>query len=121
MTCLPWKRRALMKSAAPVVRVVMAVLVATATIVVLAVVARVVPWVPMRLLQTVATSLPAPVAPIQPPLSAFAKQTRPLQQRTEKENKTCCNLLAANIARSKKAATLASQPGATRWRSVISV
>src|SRR3990167_1316016 len=121
MTCLPLKRLVQTKSAVPVVPVVTAVLVAIATIVVLAVVARVVLWVPIRRLLMAATSLPVPVAPIQPPLSAFAKQTRPLQQRTEKENKTCCNLLAANIARSKKAATLASQPGVTRWRLVISV
>ena len=108
-------------TAAPAAPVVMAALVVTATTVVLAVAARAALQVPTWPLPMAATSLPAPVAPTQPPLSAFVKQTRPLQQRTEKENKTCCNLLAANIARSKKAATLASQPGATRWRSVISV
>ena len=34
-----------------------------------------------------ATSPSAPVALMQPPLSAFVKLTRPLQQRTAKENK----------------------------------
>ena len=120
--CLPLKHRAQKKNVAPVAPVAMAALVvvtAMTVVLVLAVVAHAALRVPMPPLLMAATNLPVPVALM--PLSAFVKQTRPLQQRTEKENKRCCNLLAANSARNKKAAILVSLPEVTRWRSVISV
>ena len=53
---------------------VTAALVVTVTVVqVLAVVPHAALWVPMRPLPMAATSQPAPVAPTQPPLSAYVK------------------------------------------------
>ncbi len=72
------------------------------TVLVQAVVVNAAPLVAMLPLLMAVTNPPV-LVPM--PLSAFVKQTRPLQQRTEKENKRCCNLLAANTARSKKAVT----------------
>ena len=67
-----------------IVRAVRAATVVVTVMVAVAPVVAVVPPVAMAHLQTAATSLPA-LAPI--PLSAFARLTRPLQQRTVKENK----------------------------------
>jgi CBS domain containing-hemolysin-like protein len=83
--CQPWKPHVRKKSVAHVAHAVMAAQVATVQV--LAVVVHVVPWAPTAPLPMAATSPPVPVAPTQPPLSAFVKLTRPLQQRTAKENK----------------------------------
>jgi small subunit ribosomal protein S3 len=56
------------------------------------------------------------------PLSASAKSPRrPLQLRTVKENKHAATRSPQSTARSRRAATPASPPGATRWHSVTSV
>ena len=73
-------------------------------------------WLPL----TVATSPPVPVALMQPPLSAFARLTRPLQQRTAKENKDAATC-SPQIPQGAKAVTPASQHEVPRLRSVISV
>ena len=78
--CPPWKRPVLTTS---VVLAVLAAMAAVMVVMVLAVV-LVAPLVVTRLLLTVATKLP-PLALT--PLSAFVRLTRPLQQRTVKENK----------------------------------
>jgi hypothetical protein len=78
----------LKKSVAHVVRVVMTVAVPALVLTVLHPVAPVVPKAAMRLQPMAATSpqgLPVPM-PINPPLSAFAKSPRQLQQLTVKEN-----------------------------------
>jgi len=84
MTCPPWKRLVQTKSAAHVAHAVMAAQVA---IVQAQAVAHVVLSVATPLRPTAATSQRKLVALITPPLSAYAKSPRPLQQRTVKENK----------------------------------
>ena len=83
-TFQPWRRLVQTKSAAHVVHAVMAAQVAIVQA--QAVEPHVVQSVVTPLRPTAATSQRKLVALITPPLSAYAKSPRPLQQRTVKEN-----------------------------------
>lgn len=83
MTCPLWKLLVQTKSAAHVAHAVMAAQVATVQV---QAVAHAAQWVRTPHLPMAAISPPKPVALTTPPLSAYAKSPRPLQQRTVKEN-----------------------------------
>ena len=85
MICQPWKPHVRKKSVAHVALAVMAAQVATVQV--QAVEPHVVLSVATPHRPTAATSQQKLVALITPPLSAYAKSPRPLQQRTVKENK----------------------------------